>query len=137
MVSHFLGGFRVHAAYRATSERLGVDLGAGGLERWKRLLCNRRPSLDAASLRWRAMGGSKERKGFRAALVHRDFRLLLASLTASGIGDWFYNVALIVYILDVTNSQVGWPPQASGAWPPTSCWEAWAVCSQIATTGAR
>ncbi len=70
-----------------------MDLGAGG--------------LDAASLRWRAMGGSKERKGFRAALVHRDFRLLLASLTASGIGDWFYNVALVVYILDVTNSP-GW-----------------------------
>ena len=53
------------------------------------------------------MGEVKEKKGFRAALIHRDFRLLLASLTASGIGDWFYNVALIVYILDVTNSP-GW-----------------------------
>ena len=53
------------------------------------------------------MGEPKERKGFRAALDHRDFRLLLASLTTSGIGDWFYNVALIVYILDVTNSP-GW-----------------------------
>lgn len=50
------------------------------------------------------MGKEGERKGFRAALAHRDFRLLLASLTTSGIGDWFYNVALIVYILEVTNS---------------------------------
>ena len=58
------------------------------------------------------MGERAEKKGFRAALAHRDFRLLLASLTTSGIGDWFYNVALIVYILEVTNSP-GWVAAAS------------------------
>jgi CRP-like cAMP-binding protein/predicted MFS family arabinose efflux permease len=59
------------------------------------------------------MGEAKERKGFRAALAHRDFRLLLASLTTSGIGDWFYNVALIVYVLDATDSSPGWVAAAS------------------------
>jgi predicted MFS family arabinose efflux permease len=42
--------------------------------------------------------------GFRGALAFRDFRLLLASLTTSGIGDWFYNIALIVFILEQTDS---------------------------------
>jgi MFS family permease len=50
------------------------------------------------------MGGPKEGTGFRAPLGFRDFRLLLASLTASGIGDWFYSVSLVVYILEVTDS---------------------------------
>ena len=59
------------------------------------------------------MGEPKERKGFRAALTHRDFRLLLASLTTSGIGDWFYNIALIVYVLDATDSSPGWVAAAS------------------------
>ena len=58
------------------------------------------------------MGERRERKGFRAALNHRDFRLLLASLATSGIGDWFYNVALVVYILDATDSP-GWVAAAS------------------------
>ncbi|MBA2366540.1 MAG: MFS transporter [Actinobacteria bacterium] len=53
------------------------------------------------------MSEPKERKGFRAALAHKDFRLLLASLTTSGIGDWFYNIALVVYILEETSSP-GW-----------------------------
>jgi MFS family permease len=50
------------------------------------------------------VGERKDRASFRGALVHRDFRLLLASLTASGIGDWFYNIALIVFILEQTES---------------------------------
>jgi MFS family permease len=58
------------------------------------------------------MGERGERRGLRAALAHRDFRLLLASLATSGIGDWFYNVALIVYILEETRSP-GWLAAAS------------------------
>ncbi|MDQ3661288.1 MAG: MFS transporter, partial [Actinomycetota bacterium] len=59
------------------------------------------------------MGERTERKGFRAALAHRDFRLLLGSLTTSGIGDWFYNVALVVYVLDVTDSSPAWVAAAT------------------------
>ena len=47
-------------------------------------------------------GGSKI--GFRSALAHREFRYLLASLATSGIGDWFYNVALLVFVIDRTDS---------------------------------
>lgn len=43
---------------------------------------------------------------FRSALAHRDFRFLLASLATSGIGDWFYNVALVVFVLEQTSSPV-------------------------------
>ena len=42
--------------------------------------------------------------GIRAALRHRDFRLLLAGQAVSGTGDWLYNVALVVYVLDLTGS---------------------------------
>ena len=38
--------------------------------------------------------------------------MLLASLATSGIGDWFYNVALVVYVLEVTGSP-GWVAAAS------------------------
>lgn len=58
------------------------------------------------------MDGRRAKKGFRAALAHRDYRLLLASLATSGIGDWFYNVALVVYILEATGSP-GWIAAAS------------------------
>ena len=47
-------------------------------------------------------GGSQG--GFAGALAHKDFRYLLASLTASGIGDWLYNVALVVYVFEATGS---------------------------------
>jgi len=50
------------------------------------------------------MAEARGKSGFRGALGHRDFRLLLASLTTSGTGDWFYNVALVVLILDQTDS---------------------------------
>lgn len=50
------------------------------------------------------MGRSREGTGFRAALGFKDFRLLLGSLTASGVGNWFYSVALVVYVLEVTDS---------------------------------
>ena len=53
-----------------------------------------------------------ERAGFKGALAHRDFRILLASLTTSGTGDWLYNVALVVLVLDTTGSP-GWVAAAS------------------------
>ena len=50
------------------------------------------------------MAEGRTRTGFKGALAHRDFRYLLGSLTTSGIGDWFYNVALVVLVLEQTNS---------------------------------
>ena len=44
------------------------------------------------------------RKAIRAALHHRDFRLLVIAQTISGTGDWLYTVALIAYVLDRTHS---------------------------------
>ncbi len=45
--------------------------------------------------------------GFRSALARADFRNLLSGLVVSGTGDWMYNVALFVYVLDRTGSP-GW-----------------------------
>lgn len=47
----------------------------------------------------RARGGT-----FRAALRHRDYRLLLAGLAVSDSGNWLYAAASIVYILEATGS---------------------------------
>ena len=41
---------------------------------------------------------------FRVALRERDFRLLLASLASSTAGDWFYSVALAVFVFERTHS---------------------------------
>lgn len=41
------------------------------------------------------------------ALRHRDFALLLAGQTVSGAGNWAYNVALAVYVFELTHS-VAW-----------------------------
>jgi predicted MFS family arabinose efflux permease len=43
---------------------------------------------------------------------HRSFRLLSASLALSSLGDWFYNVALVVYVFDRTHSP-GWVAAAT------------------------
>lgn len=45
-----------------------------------------------------------ERGSYRAALQHRDYRRVLAGLTVSQIGDWLYNVALVVFVYDATHS---------------------------------
>ncbi|MBD0323642.1 MAG: MFS transporter, partial [Aldersonia sp.] len=42
--------------------------------------------------------------GYRAALRHRDFRLLMIRFVISGIGSWAYNVALIVFVYEQTQS---------------------------------
>lgn len=41
---------------------------------------------------------------YRSALRKRDFRLLAAALTQSAMGDWAYNVALVVYVYEHTHS---------------------------------
>lgn len=41
---------------------------------------------------------------YRSALRNRDFRMLSAALVQSAMGDWAYNVALIVYIYEQTHS---------------------------------
>ena len=41
---------------------------------------------------------------YREALRNRDFRLLVGALTQSAMGDWAYNVALVVYVYDRTHS---------------------------------
>ena len=46
----------------------------------------------------------ERRRGFRAALSHRDYRLLFAGRAVSSTGDWLYNVALIVLVLERTGS---------------------------------
>ena len=49
--------------------------------------------------------GSEVRRGaLRAALRHRDFRLLVGSQAISATGDWLYGIALLVYVYDHTHS---------------------------------
>jgi MFS family permease len=43
-------------------------------------------------------------EGYRGALGHRDFRLLMARYTISGIGSWAYVVALIALVYEQTGS---------------------------------
>jgi MFS family permease len=40
----------------------------------------------------------------RAALGYRDFRILLAGLAVSQLGDWLYNVALVAFVYQRTGS---------------------------------
>jgi MFS family permease len=42
--------------------------------------------------------------GLRSALSHRDFRAMLAAFAVSRAGDFLYNVALVVVVLDRTGS---------------------------------
>jgi predicted MFS family arabinose efflux permease len=43
----------------------------------------------------------------RAALRHPEFRLLVTGMVISQTGDWLYNVALLIFVLDRTHS-AGW-----------------------------
>jgi predicted MFS family arabinose efflux permease len=52
--------------------------------------------------------------GFRSAWSGADFRNLLSGLVVSGTGNWLYNVALLVYVLDRTGSP-GWVAAVSVA----------------------
>jgi CRP-like cAMP-binding protein/MFS family permease len=55
------------------------------------------------------MGAMAEAKGgsLRAALSHRDYRLLLPAFGISTIGDWLYGVSLVVLVYNRTHS-AGW-----------------------------
>jgi len=48
--------------------------------------------------------GNSTAPSYRRALRNRDFRLLTGALTQSAMGDWAYNVALIVYVYNQTHS---------------------------------
>src|SRR4051794_35111476 len=48
--------------------------------------------------------GKSAAPSYRRALRNRDFRLLTGALTQSAMGDWAYNVALIVYVYNQTHS---------------------------------
>jgi predicted MFS family arabinose efflux permease len=51
---------------------------------------------------------------FRVALRERNLRLLLAGLAASQVGDWLYNLALLVFVYDRTHSS-SWVGLTTGA----------------------
>jgi len=48
--------------------------------------------------------GNSAGPSYRRALRNRDFRLVCGALTQSAMGDWAYNVALIVYVYNQTHS---------------------------------
>lgn len=48
-----------------------------------------------------------DKHGYRSALKHRDFRLLITSFTITSTGGWAYNLALWIYVYDRTHS-FGW-----------------------------
>jgi CRP-like cAMP-binding protein/predicted MFS family arabinose efflux permease len=50
---------------------------------------------------------AQPKPSYRQALRQRDFRLLVGALSQSSMGDWAYNVALVVYVYDRTHS-AGW-----------------------------
>lgn len=47
---------------------------------------------------------SRRKSPFRAAFGYRDVRLLIGSSAVSQMGDWLYNIGLIVYVFDKTGS---------------------------------
>lgn len=50
------------------------------------------------------MAERRSKGAIRAALAHRDFRLLLGGQALSNTGNWLYSVSLVVYVLEVTGS---------------------------------
>jgi CRP-like cAMP-binding protein/predicted MFS family arabinose efflux permease len=50
--------------------------------------------------------------GYRSALSHRDFRLMVSAFAVTGVGLWGYNIALWVWIYDQTGSPA-WVAAAS------------------------
>ncbi len=55
---------------------------------------------------------SAPRASYGALFRNRDYRLLFSGLTISMTGSWAYNVALVVYVFDVTHS-AAWVAAAS------------------------
>ena len=54
----------------------------------------------------------KSRVGYRSLFRNRDYRLLFTGLTISMSGSWAYNVALVVFVFNVTHSPA-WVAAAS------------------------
>lgn len=48
--------------------------------------------------------GDTARNGYRSALRHRDFRILMVRYLTSGVGSWAYVVALVALVYDQTGS---------------------------------
>jgi hypothetical protein len=71
----------------------------------------------------------------RAALRHRGFRWLLAGMAVSQLGDWLYNVALIVLVYERTHSPMWAGITTAAGSSPSSWWARWAVSSPTSSTG--
>ena len=71
----------------------------------------------------------------RSALRYPDFRWLLSALAVSQIGDWLYNLALVVLVYDRTHSAlwagVTTAPGSCRSW----CSVRWAACWPTGSTG--
>ena len=63
---------------------------------------------------------------YRRALRHTDLRLLFSALTVSVIGSWAYNVAIAVYVYDVTGSAAWVGAVAIGRFVPALLFSAYA-----------
>src|SRR5687767_6659680 len=90
----------------------------------------RSPSVQHGDVRrHRPPGGpvSADRpSAYRRALRHTDLRLLFAALTVSVIGSWAYNVAIAVYVYDVTGSAAWVGAVAIGRFVPALLFSAYA-----------
>ena len=53
------------------------------------------------------MAAGSSRSGYRNVLRHPDYRLLIGRYGLSATGSWAYNVALVVFVFEQTNS-AGW-----------------------------
>lgn len=74
-----------------------------------------RPSLRSrlvARVRRTSRRDRASTPGYRALFRNRDYRLLFGGLAISMTGSWAYNVALVVFVFDVTHS-AGWVAAAS------------------------
>jgi MFS family permease len=65
-----------------------------------------------ARLTGRTLGERTPRVGYRSLFANRDYRLLFSGLTISMSGSWAYNVALVVFVFNVTHSPA-WVAAAS------------------------
>jgi predicted MFS family arabinose efflux permease len=65
-----------------------------------------------ARLRRRGGAPRAPRAGYRDLFAIRDYRLLFSGLAISMTGSWAYNVALVVFVFDVTHS-AAWVAAAS------------------------
>ena len=74
----------------------------------------------------------------RAALRYPAFRYLLSALAVSQVGDWLYNLALVVLVYDRTHSALwaGPPPRPGScrSWRSARSAECWPTGSTAAAS---